>query len=170
MRGIVICTRDFRTEWYDNLMLSLRPRYPVVVHRNGEDSTYELGAIAMGAGVFEEFFFLQETTEVKNPELFELCFASPGGVAMMPGFQCYIGKYKTSVLREIGIPEVRTKVEAVDQEEIFTRRYMAADKDFKFFCPLMSPSGEERKFGRENLRYENAYLIKWKGTWRRDQL
>lgn len=139
---------------------------------------YELGAIqaTLDNTTWHEFILLQDSIEIKDTEVFRLLFDEfpDQSVAYNPHFQMYLGKYRRSVLEKMHLPEVRTKAEAVRQEEIFARAYQDADKDTKIFNPNFRDeefyTSWEEMFGRKNLRMEDEYIIKRKGTWSAGQL
>lgn len=139
---------------------------------------FELGAIkaTLADTTWDEFILLQDTIEIKNTEVFRLMFEEfPGqSVAYNPHFQMYLGKYRRDILNTITIPDVRSKVEAVRQEEIFAKLYQDADADLKVFNPNFKDetfyTSWEELFGRKNLRMEDDYIIKRKGTWSAGQL
>lgn len=139
---------------------------------------YELGAIqaTLDHTDWDEFILLQDTIEIKDQEVFRLMFTEyPGqSVSYNPHFQMYLGKYRRDILKQISIPEVRTKVEAVRQEEQFAYAYQKADPDLKIFNPQFKDeafyTSWEEMFGRKNLRMEDDYIIKRKGTWSAGQL
>ena len=139
---------------------------------------YELGAIesTLKHTDWDEFILLQESIEIKDKDVFRLMFDEyPGqSVAYNPHFQMYLGKYRREVLERMQLPVVRTKVEAVRQEEQFAREYERTDGNLKIFNPQFRDeafyNNWEEMFGRKNLKMEDAYIIKRKGTWDASQL
>lgn len=167
------------------------PNMPVDWHKNlyyltGEQNWhmyeqpydgYEIGAIeaTLTATDWEEFILLQDTIEIKNQKIFEILFENYQGrsVAYNPYFQMYLGKYRREVLERMTLPEVRTKADAVRQEEIWTRAYMQMDQTDVFnpqFKDEAFYENWEDMFGRVNLKMEDEYIIKRKGTWSASQL
>lgn len=179
-QAIVICTHEYREHWCKNLLDTLKGlRYPVFLFINTKKrDRFELGAIkhAYKQG-FDEFVLLQDSVEVKDIYLFDMLFKSNKGWAMSLcnhpyHFGCYLGKYRLETLKELEIPEVKNKLEAVEQEEVFTRNYVSKEKKFK---PLFVNFGTNttvfvEKFGEKRMVLENPYFIKYKGTWNRDMI
>lgn len=138
---------------------------------------YEIGAIdaTMKATDWDEFILLQDTIEIKNQKIFEMLFNNYGGrsVSYNPHFQMYLGKYRREVLERMTLPEVRTKIEAVRQEEDFTRAYKNIEPTDVFnpsFKDEAFYNNWEEMFGRKNLKMEDEFIIKRKGTWNASQL
>lgn len=138
---------------------------------------YELGAIdaTIRETDWDEFIILQDTIEIKDQKIFKILFENYEGksVAYNPHFQMYLGKYRRVALEQMTIPQVRTKVEAVRQEESFAREYMRIDPTDVFnpqFKDEAFYTSWEDMFGRKNLRMEDEYIIKRKGTWSASQL
>ena len=49
----------------------------------------------------------------KNPEMFDLMFDHLGSVYLCNGFFSYLGKYKSDILQNCGIPRISTKSDAI---------------------------------------------------------
>lgn len=139
---------------------------------------FEIGAIqaTLEHTDWDEFILLQDTIEIKDQAIFTRLFTEyPGqSVAYNPHFQMYLGKYRRDILQQMALPEVRTKVEAVRQEEIFAKAYQDTDRNTQIFNPSFRDeafyTSWEEMFGRKNLRMEDEYIIKRKGTWSASQL
>lgn len=147
------------------------------LYLQGYDS-FEIGGIkiALETTSWDEFFLLQDTFEVKNIDLFKQLFEDFAGrsVSYNPYLQMYLFKYRREILNKIEIPEVRTKREAIRLEEVFNREYEKADGNLHIFNPRFRDDSYygnyEDRFGRKNLRMEDDYLIKRKGTWTTEQI
>jgi|GEM_PF-1414708 len=139
---------------------------------------FEIGAIEriLEDTDWEEFILLQDTIEIKDKDLFRKLFEDypQQSVAYNPHFQMYLGKFRREILNKLTLPIVRTKIEAVRQEELFTRDYWNADPETKVFNPHFRDenfySNWEEEFDRRNLKMEDDYIIKRKGTWDSKQL
>lgn len=139
---------------------------------------FEIGAIeeALLGTDLDEFFFLQDTFEVKNQGLFRILFEDFAGrsVSYNPHFQMYLLKYRREILEHMSIPKVRTKREAIKLEEEFNRAYANLDGNVHIFNPNFRDEpfygNYEERFGRNNLKLEDEYLIKRKGTWTTEQI
>lgn len=139
---------------------------------------FEVGAIraALDKTKWEEFILLQDTIEIKDKNIFKVLFEEFKGqsVAYNPHFQMYLGKYRRVILEQMTLPQVRNKIEAVREEEGFTREYQRIDPDTKVFNPDFRDENFytcwEEMFGRTNMKMEDDYIIKRKATWSADQL
>lgn len=139
---------------------------------------FEVGAIetALLETTWDEFFFLQDTFEIKNQDIFRILFEEFAGrsVSYNPHLQMYLIKYRREILERMQIPEVRTKREAIKQEEDFNRAYANLDGNIHILNPNFHDErfygNYEEKFGRTNLKLEDEYLIKRKGTWTTEQI
>lgn len=202
-QGIVVCTWSGGWESCEVLLNSLwNVPYPVLVVVNdasnfpewkklyfmtGEqgwnavgqkEDRFEIGAIEMALDItdWDEFFFLQDTFEIKNQDLFRRIFDEfPGrSVSYNPYLQMYLFKYRREVLEKIQIPKVRSKRESIRLEEGFNREYELADGNVHIFNPKFTDDkfygNFEERFGRKNLKMEDDYLIKRKGTWTTEQI
>jgi len=158
-RAIVVCTwsggKDFTTlclkslpkfptvivlndapnasqEWVENLSSS----YPVLLVN---ENRYELGAIE---GVYkhtqiEEFWLIQHTIEITNPDIIPLGFYHKGiSVSYASNlYENYLGKYIRKTLDKIKIPEAQTKWEALYYESEFHNAYTQADGNVIYIDP-----------------------------------
>lgn len=139
---------------------------------------FEIGAIsaALKYTDWEEMFVLQDTFEIKNQDIFSRVFEEYAGksVAYNPYYQMYLLKFRREILNQIEIPEVRSKRESVRQEEVFTTAYRQKEPDMPILNPMFRDDtyygNWEERFGRKNLKMEDDYFIKRKGTWSADQL
>lgn len=140
---------------------------------------FEIAAIDATLSVtpWEEFVLLQDTIEIKDLEVFNKFFIEYNGtsVAYNPHFQMYLGKYRRSVLEKMRpFPQIRDKIEAVRQEWDFTKHYRTIDGNMSILNPEFTDdrfyTSFEDMFGRTNLKMEDQYLIKRKGTWDAKQL
>lgn len=194
-KGIVVVGWSGGTDQLDLLLYSLRGyhKYPIYIvmndvrnaplqwllelHQNyniivTEDDRFECGALQaiMDTTDLDEWLLLQDTVEILNPYFIERMFDTEGSVTFGPHFEHYLGKFRREVLEKIVIPEVKTKWDAVQQEIHFLKAYMEADDKgittmFPDFTDKNFENNTERRWGRVNLKLENRYLIKRKGTW-----
>lgn len=160
-RAIVVCANN--RDYFNNLIKSIDTKYDIYSSWNGIDrpeKSYELGAIKKASEIFDEFIFLQDSTEIKDNTLFDKLFETEGNVALTNGFYHYMGKYVSKDLPEI--PECHNKEDAIYYEiRWFTKPY----KVFKEELPVHTNNFEE-KFGESRMILENKYIKKWKGTYR----
>ena len=145
-------------------------------------NAWELGGVARGAEHFDEFVHLMDTCLIHKgifnhdipevhlePEmLFRVMFGgSPGSCYLCRGFYSYLGKYRSEILRHVGIPRIETKQQAIHAEDNWNRAYLAADPaawQFPSLLPISSNVFEE-KHGRRNMVLTNGYMTKYKATW-----
>jgi hypothetical protein len=134
------------------------------------EDTFELGALetARDDGKFDQIFLLQDSCEVKNPDLFRLAFEEYRGrtVALGHNLFMFLGKYLRQILDVIELPQIRTKGESIRHEVEFNHRYLQRDPAAVFLQPqLCDGSVFEEKFGRRNMILENPWIKKYKGKW-----
>lgn len=186
MQRIVIKTHPDNRELFDNLIKSLGTynEYPITVVSAIEDDNlmldsydaYELGGIRT---VFEntdanEIFFLQDSVEIKDPEIFKIAFNSPVSFAMsdQPApFGMYLGKYKREPFFKSLTIMPKTKMEAVSLEVDFNNAY--AKNTAWQLCsePLRNESSYITYIhGRKNKVIQNKWMIKYKGKWHRNMI
>lgn len=145
---------------------------------------WEVGAIKFAKEnlKFDNLVYLQHSLEIKNLELFDLLFDehfNNSSVYIFWRFMCYLGKYRKVALDKINIPIIYTKSDAcVNEDKDCKESYVWQDGAKSFMWQLFRTESLhwlfpgfndshifEQKFGRLNMRIENEYLIKWKGTW-----
>ncbi len=184
-RGIVITTSQYTKDWLPECLASIMGgKYPILLVSNGgyvpewggmncklvvnNWNAWEVGGIARGAEVFDEFVHLMDTCVVKDYAMFDIMFDHPGSVHLCPGFFSYLGKYRTNVLGAVGIPQISTKEEAITCEHIWNRQYLDFDPIAMQFEPELPITTDVfvEKHGRTNMVIENPYIIKWKATHR----
>lgn len=114
----------------------------------------------------EDIFLLQDSCEIKDQKLFEICEAHQGGIALNPSFQMYLGKYDRRILAGLEIPTPQSKAQAVHFELAFNNEYIKRDPNFTVFHqPLHDNHVYEDKFGCRNMILENDYIKKYKRCW-----
>lgn len=185
-RGIVITTSEATKEWLRDCLTSLAGcKYPVLIVSNGgyypeskdltlpvdlavnEWNGFELGGIARGAESFDEFIHLMDTCVVKDQGMFDAMFEYPHSVCLTPGFFSYLGKFKSDVLRAVGVPRIETKNEAVLKERWWTEDYLKLDPGYKVFQPELPVESTVfvERHNRKNMVLENDFIIKYKANW-----
>lgn len=164
-QGIVVGTTADGKRWVDQLMATLDTSYPVV-----QICAWELEAIAYGAGRFDEFVFLPQSTEILDNDLWRVVFEEHVGesvsLAQHPStFGMYLGKYRSEILRCMEMPAIHSKGDAIHWEDRWFLPYLAIEPDVVRFDDLPHSDRFEEKFGRMNMRVENRWLRRWKGSW-----
>lgn len=161
-QGIVIACTEKHRPFYEDMVKTLKTKYPVVFSWEGVDrpeQSHEYGAVRVGKEHFDEFILLHCTMLIKDNSIFEKLFAMEGTVALTHWFFHLMGKY---VSKDISpIPDVHSKAESIANEiHWFKNPYTVFEPEL----PVESALFEERH-GRKNMVLENPYLIKFKGHW-----
>jgi hypothetical protein len=186
-RGIVIGTSEFTKDFLRPLLESIKQtKYNVLIVSNGgynpdevlqsflkenkiPKSRYglvinswngwEIGVIQRGKETFKEFIHIMDTTLIKDISLFDKAFAVEGNVVFTKGNFHYMGKFVTNELPNL--PRVHDKVTAIMLET----RWLDGFKytEFEPDLPVHSLVWEDIH-GKNRMRLENEYMIKWKGT------
>jgi hypothetical protein len=178
-KGIVITTHKSTEPFLFDLLDSLREcNYPIIIKKNaGQDNTWELGGIKLGVSLFKEFLYLHDTVVIKKLDIIDEIFHPKyHGISLplFPEFNSYMGKYISNILLGMPIPEIHTKREAVDNERLFTRKYMQRCNEIMTIFPEIDawkPSSIfENRHGRNNCIYENECIKKYKGTWSEEMI
>lgn len=173
-KAIVISTSPKRFVWLNNLLQTLNnyQDYPILIFANEEN--YEHGNIKYALDIgLDEFFFLQDSVEIKNTDIFKIAFEDYEGrlVAVDPSFKSYLGKYTRKSLENACIPEKQDKITAVDTEQNLGDFLVRTNIDMVSLTTDFNKSNVfEEKFGRVNMILENEYLKKYKATWSREQI
>lgn len=155
-------------------------KYPVVIVNNGREyehnfnhrviqndhDGYELGALKLLKDRDDSVFLLQDTTEIKDQSIFDIANEYEGSIALCARFMSFLGKYRTEVINQIGIPIVDGKEHSITLETEWTNQYIRNEPNFQFIQPLQDNPNREFKHGRLNMILENDYIKKYKGTWR----
>lgn len=177
-KGIVIGTSEFTKEFLKPLLDSIKDvNYDILIVSNGgytPDQSYwkpewrliindwngwEIGVIERGKENFDEFVHIMDTTLIKDISLFDKVFAIEGNVVFTKGNFHYMGKFVTKELPNL--PRVHDKTTAIMLEV----RWLDGWKYTEFTpdLPVHSLVWEEIH-GKNRMRLENEYMIKWKGT------
>ena len=169
MSTVVVATTPGREQWLNQCLKSLGDRSVLVL----SDFTFELGKIRwmFSNTCVDRFMLLQDSVIVKDPKFFDMAFDYPRSVAVSQCptvFGMYLGIYHRDTLAAAGMPQPKTKKEAIYYEMHWSNRYCSYEH-----VPVMFPEFNDHNakgktielFGRNNLVLENDYLIKYKGTW-----
>lgn len=171
-QAIVIYTHHNAPGALENCLNSLRGyfKYPIIILYNDD---WEIGAIKWmyEETDYDEFFLMQDTVEIKDLSLFDILFQHWAGRTLMfaPKADSYLVKYCRKDLDRISIPTAHNKREAVNYEwDDWNKAYIEVSTTgvAPFIVPFLGQEDiYEEKFGKLRKKYENKYLIKWKGTW-----
>ena len=169
MNTVMVATTPGREEWLAQCLKSFKGHPAIVL---SDPNTYELGKIKwmLDNTKVDRFLFLHDSVVIKDPKFFDIAFSYPKSAALSPDpvkFGMYMGVFHRDTLLKTGIPEVKTKEEAIYYEVQWCNKYCSLED-----VPVMFPGftdytakGTKEIFGRKNLVLENEYLIKYKGTW-----
>lgn len=119
----------------------------------------------------EEFVILQDSMEIKDTKIFDLCFERWAGVSVSLSstpapFGSTHGKFIRSILLECDIPKISSKREDILYEVSFAEEYRRKCNGVEvLMCDLPHSDKFEEKFGRKNMVVENDWIKKYKGTW-----
>lgn len=149
--------------------IELKKNYQLIATTS---DAYECGALKaiMDMTDLDEFILIQDTFEIKNTFIIDYMFEQKPSVSFSPFFAHYFGKVKRETLSGLTIPETLTKWDAITAErEFMGKTYFEAEPDtlvlFPEFNDLNKDNIIEYRWGRANLRIENDYVVKRKGTW-----
>lgn len=173
-QGIIIVSSQVTRHWLIECISRINQfniKYPILIHTNYPDNNeFEMGGIKLGMKEFDEFFLMHDTLMIKDPRVFDLCFDLPGvSVSLGRTYFMYLGKYLTSILQTLELPEVRKKNDAIMQEMVFNDNYRkAAGENYVELMLDTVKDGpvREMRYGRENLIIENEFIKKYKGYWK----
>ena len=176
-RGVVITTSRYTREFLPDLLESIKEvKYPVLVVSNdgykpkvetenliiNDGNYWEMGGIQKGKETFDEFVHLMDTTIIKDTTMFDELFAIDGNVVLTRGNFHYMGKFETAKLPNL--PIIDNKDTAIKLEAHWLKYY----REFSPDLPVQSEV-VETVHGQRRMRLENEFMIKWKGTWMREE-
>ncbi len=176
-QGIIVQTSEGREEMIKNFMDNFPEncKYPLQIMQNKD---FELGAIAQAyrENRFDEFVFLHDTCEIKTNEFCKEAFEIAKGKSLSfsdypSPIGMFLGKYRREILAKLELPIPKTKLEAVDFEQTWTRKYAEIDSEMLYLLPLLRDGNNfVTKFGKMAMKLENDFLIKYKFTWHRSMI
>ena len=132
------------------------PSWKLIIN---EWNGWEIGVIQRGKENFDEFVHIMDTTLIKDISLFDKLFEIPGNVVLTKGNYHYMGKFVTKELPNL--PRVHDKTTAIMLEVRWLDGFQYTE--FTPDLPVHSLVWEEIH-GKNRMRLENDYMIKWKGT------
>lgn len=167
---VVIGTVPGREAWLRDCLASIERDVVVVSQRNWELDKIKWCAEHLRC---DRFLFLSDTVLVKDQGFFDLAFgAGPDSVAISDcptKYGMFMGVFVSDIVTHTHMPPVRDKEHAIELEVSWAKQYASFDGDapllFRDFTDGTAKRTEVRH-GRVNLRLENDYLIRFKGTWR----
>lgn len=139
---------------------------PTVVWRGGG---YEAGGLRFASLLnVDEFFFMQDSARIKDSQWLRDILADKGTSYCVNNetgpYSMYTGKIRMEILRQIPVPETKTKMDAVLFEMSFGNHYSNLDPNIKVLWPELTfeNAGNAEVFGRPVKVYENEHFLKWK--------
>jgi hypothetical protein len=133
---------------------------------------YECGALRIAQKMdTDEFFFMQDSARIKDPQWLYDILADKGqsySVNNETGLMSmFTGKYRMEILKQIILPDTKTKFDAVLAEMKVGQVYANLDPQTKVLWPelRLENARQERIFDREVMIYENDHFWKAKGCW-----
>lgn len=166
--GIIIGSHE-SSVWAFNCYSTLHEcGYEIKVdHRGG----FELGSIrrAYEETDWDEFLFLQDSTEVKTfdwiHDMFTIHESKSVACCSCPApYGSFLGKYRREVLAKIDIPETPDKMSAIHAETEWTARYCAIEQPIILWPEMVDNDRRETKFGQDRMVLESSGLKKYKGS------
>lgn len=181
-KGIVITTSEYTKDFLKPCMESLPSDWPILIVSNNyqdvpeykgadivhnEWDGFELGGIYQGAEHFDEFVHLSDTCVVRDKDMFPIMFEYPYSMYLCDGFFSHLGKYRTEILEEIGIPIIQDKMVGINYENVWHKEYLEHDPSARQFAPPLPVHTKvfEEIHGQTRMVLDNGYIIKYKGTW-----
>ncbi|MEM4134599.1 MAG: hypothetical protein QXV73_05320 [Candidatus Micrarchaeia archaeon] len=172
-QAIVIgCQPKNKNTWLKDLLSSLKGcKYPIEINYT---DNFELATIkwARDGKKWDEFFFLPETTIIKDLKLFDMIFEENKGksvsICKYPSWGgMYLVKYRQEILKNVFIPEVKSKKMAVYWEIVFNAYYAGLDEGncAVLFPDMVHSNNFVEKYGRLNMVMGNEYIERYKGDW-----
>jgi len=167
MRNAIVIGSHPNSPWLHDCLASMPTGYDIYVFASGG---YELGAIRQAHEFtrLESFLFLQDSVVLKSHEwLKDLSWRQSIALCGCPAtYGSFLGIYQRRYLDIVGTPLTRTKREAVDRERDWTEAYIRAAGNVPvLFNDLADNESREIRHGREVMRIENEFLVKFKSCW-----
>jgi len=165
--AIVIGTSLGRSGWVTECLASLKNQNVIPVDVISSQN-FELSVIDEAASKYEEFIYVPDSTEFLDFEsLVDNCFGTKLSVSLSSfpvPFGMYLGKYLAEHVKQIGVPRVANKLDAVRYEAEWTAEY-AALAPYKELGTLPHTDVFVEKHGRVNMVTESQWIRRWKGCW-----
>lgn len=181
-KGIVITTSEYTKDFLRECLDSLPRKWPILVVSNDYEGVevpewaevvhnpwkgFELGGVYQGSEHFDEFVHLSDTTVIRNPDMFDIMFDFPNSMYLCDGFFSHLGKYRTKILEEVGIPVITDKYIGIHYENVWHKDYLKAEPEAVQFSPPLPVHSDvfTEIHGQTRMVLDNGYITKYKGTW-----
>jgi hypothetical protein len=167
---IVVGTVPGREMWLRDCLATIERDVVVVSQRN-----WELDKIRWCAENLrcDRFLFLSDTVLVKRQDFFDASFAAgPGSVAISDcptKYGMFMGVFLPDLVARTDMPTVTDKEHSIELEVSWAKQYASLDPEAPLLFADFTDGTAQRtevRHGRVNLRLENDYLVRHKGTWR----
>lgn len=174
MQAIIICATTNRLDWLNNCLASFKDynKYPIIslMVNNGKGYIPDFLREILKMNI-EEFVLLQDSMEIKDASIFDICFELNKGKSVSlsntpVAFGSTHGKFLSSVLSKCSIPQLNNKYDDALYEVSFGLEYLKqCEGNAVALADLKHSDKFEYKFGRNNMVVENEWIKKYKGTW-----
>lgn len=168
-KGIVIVTTNTENEAYKDCLKSFQNEdYPIFTHVNDQNNSgFELAGLEAGFDTYdlEEVFLVQETIQCKDTSILKEIMEHEDSVFINSVGHSYFAKYKRTLAKQLGIPKISTKEQAIQHENQWNQKYKSRFPVHIMFHHFKDGPKREHKYGRINMVIENEYFIKYKGKW-----
>lgn len=187
-KGIVIVSSESTKDFLRDCILScVNLKYPVLVVFNGgykpemflstlggtieyafnDWNGFELGGIEQGMERFDEFILLQDTVIIKDQSMFDICFDFEGSVFFTDqGLYHYGAKFRTELLKFVGVPRVESRLQAIHHEWYWGHMYFMTEKNKKYLPEIMDYGNDSypkvERHSRVGILLENRFMQKHK--------
>lgn len=158
----IIVVSYIGSPWLSDCLNSLKEcKYPIHVAINTKaHNHYESAGLKLGRELGKPFVLLQDSVVVKDLAFLDTMNTHNGPMAFAEKYLMYLGKYIPGNWQE---PDVNDKAEAVAGELTWCRDM---SHGVAVLCPEFRDTRDlEVKHGKQRMRIENQYLIKWKNCW-----
>lgn len=153
--------------WLQDCLESIKnSNYPIYVAMNSKQfNNYETAGLILGQKLGEDFILIHDSCIIKDLGLFDMCNDHIGAVSFGRNFFMLMGKYNWASLKQLDIPVVNNKQEAVDVEHKFGSLYCNHSQAMVLFPDFTDTNIFEDKYGKKRMVLENQYIKKWKNCW-----
>lgn len=168
----IIHNKGNDTPWLKDLLASIKTDYPVFLT---DHEGWCMPGIkhAFDTTDYDEIVFMNDSMVVKDNKIWDIIFKENAGksVAMSEDYLMFFGKFLRKYYEQTDFPIVTSKLEDVMLGEgKWVKDYMKADPDYVLIQPMKDGDRFVIKHGRTNMKLENDYFIKYKGSWNLDKV
>lgn len=167
MAPVIVCSYK-GSPFLQGCLDSIPSDIPTVVWRGGG---YEAGGLRFAQRLqIDSLFFMQDSARIKESQWLRDILSDDKSYCVnneTGPYSMYTGKIRMDVLKQIPVPETRTKMDAVMYELSFGNNYAQIDPNITVLWPELTfeNASNAEVFGRPVKVYENDFFLKYKGTW-----